>query len=142
MPERTTKGKARPGDLGFAACLRDFLPPSLFRQAYARLRWPKHQHWSLQPLLFVLVAVTWCAGDSQAERFEAARAVYVGLHPKRKRPGKTLAGYHQALARLPASLLRFVASLARRQLLARLGPLLHPGGRAVFGCDGTALACP
>jgi len=51
--------------------------------------------------VLVLLAMTWAAGDSESERFAAARGFYVASHEARKRPGKTLAGFQKALARLP-----------------------------------------
>jgi hypothetical protein len=128
--------------------LRDFLTPALHRQVQRLLprrfrgsRRPRRR-WSLHPVLFVLLAMTWCLGDSQPERFEAARAFCVACHPKRRRPGKTFAGFQKALNALPAQALRRVAGLFRRRLLGRLGPLLHTDGWAVFGCDGSRLRVP
>jgi Transposase DDE domain len=125
----------------FLGCLRQFLTPALFKQAHAAAGSPRRCRWGMQPLLLVLCTMTWCAGDSLPERFEVARAFYVALHAKRRRPGKTAAGFSKALQRLPARVLRLVASAVRLRLL-RLGTLLHNGSWIVFGCDGSALACP
>jgi hypothetical protein len=88
----------------------------------------------LQPLLYVLLCMTWCLGDSQPERFETARAFCVACRPERRRPGKTFLGWQKALDALPACVLRRLAS--------RLGPFLHTDGWAVLGCDGSRLRCP
>ena len=93
-------------------------------------------------MLLVLLSMTWCAGESQAERFEMARGFVVALNPKRKRPGKTVQGFQMALTRLPCSLLRFVADRVRAGLLARFGSQLDSDGWKVFGCDGSRLRCP
>jgi hypothetical protein len=86
---------------------------------------------------------TWAAGDSQEERFEAARAFYVdALAPKRKRPGKTIESFRAALARLPMHVLRLFAAGLRRTLLLKLGPWLNDSGFIPIGCDGSRLACP
>jgi hypothetical protein len=132
----------------FVTCLRDFLSPALFRQVQGLI--PKRfrgssrpaRRWTLQPLLFVLLCVTWCAGDSQPERFETARAFFVACHPKRCRPGKTCLGFQKALNALPARVLGHVAALFRRRLRWRLGPLLRTDGWVVLGCDGSRLRCP
>jgi hypothetical protein len=126
----------------FLGCLRQFLTPQLFKQAHQAAGEGRRCRWELQPLLFVLLAMTWCQGDSCPERFETARAFYVALHHKRRRPGKTAEGFDKALCRLPCRVLRLVAGAIRGCLLARLGPLLQTDGWKVFGCDGTALACP
>ena len=58
----------------FLDCLRYFLTPQLWKQVLARLRKGKASRWQAQPLILVLLVMTWCAGDSQPERFETARA--------------------------------------------------------------------
>jgi hypothetical protein len=45
----------------------------------------------------VLLLFAWASGDSQEERFCAARAAYVRLHPKRRRPGEDASGFRHAL---------------------------------------------
>jgi hypothetical protein len=126
----------------FAFCLRDFLTPSLFRQLYRFVSRRRNRRWALQPLLFTMLCMTWCLGDSQPERFETARAFYVAVHPKRRRPGKSFHGFQKALETLPCSLLRVVADLLRKQLLRRFGSLLITDGWFVLGCDGTRLRAP
>ena len=58
--------------------VRQFLTPQVWKQARqavpSRRRQPR---WDLQPLVLVLLAMTWTAGDSELERFEAARGFYV-----------------------------------------------------------------
>ena len=60
--------------------------------------------------------MTWCAGDSLPERFETARAFYVALHQRRRRPGRTFAGFEKALGKLPVPVLRAVATAVRCRL--------------------------
>jgi hypothetical protein len=148
MSKNTKKSRRRPMEAKFVSCLRDFLTPALFRQVQrllpARFKGTRRarQRWSLHPLLFVLLSMTWCLGDSQPERFETARAFYVACHDKRRRPGKTCLGFQKALNALPVAVLRLVATLFRRRLLARLGTLLKTDGWTVFGCDGSRLRVP
>jgi hypothetical protein len=136
--------KAAPGT--FVGCLRHFLTPALFRQAHAAHgRHKKHRdaRWGLHALVVTLALFSLAAGDSQEERFEVARAFYVGaLAPKRRRPGKTVEGFRAALARLPMYVLRLFAAGLRRALLDKLGPWLREGGFIPIGCDGSRLACP
>ena len=82
--------------------VRQFLTPQVFKQARHAVPWHRvHPRWDLQPLLFIVLAMTWAAGDSQAEKFQTARGFYVASYQARKRPGKTLQGFQKALARVP-----------------------------------------
>ena len=126
----------------FLGCLRHFLTPQTFKQAHAAAGNPRQCRWQIHPLIFVLCTMTWCSADSLPERFEMARAFYVSLHDKRRRPGKTSSGFFKALGRLPVAALRVASAAVRRRLLASGCLLYSSGGWAVFGCDGTELACP
>src|SRR5919201_5226879 len=89
----------------FLGCLNHFLTPALWRQV--RRGWPRRAlRWRPQPLLLVLLVMTWCAGDSQAERFETARAFYVASYQRKPPTGRSFEGFQQALARVPARALR------------------------------------
>lgn len=148
MSKKAKNRRPPPLEAKFVSCLRDFLTPALYRQVQGLL--PERfkgsrrsrRRWSLHPLLFVLLSMTWCLGDSQPERFETARAFHVACHNKRRRPGKTFLGFHKALNALPACVLRRVATLFRRRLLDRLAALLKTDGWIVFGCDGSRLRVP
>jgi hypothetical protein len=93
-------------------------------------------------LLFVLLTMTWCAGDSLPERFETARAFYVALHQRRRRPGRTFAGFEKALGKLPVCVLRAVATALRGRLAQVFAQRLWVDGFIPLGCDGSRLACP
>jgi hypothetical protein len=143
----TKPRRLRPHARSLAASLREFLTPALWKQAQAaraagrapaaRRRSPR---WATQPLVLTLVLMTWCVGDSQAERFETAKAACALCRGQRKRPGRTAQGFHKALARLPVAVLRAVAAGVRRRLAAVLD--LADGEFVVFGCDGSLLECP
>ena len=99
----------------FLHCLGYFLTPHVWKHAQQAVPCRRRaQRWQRQPLLAVLLVMTWCAGDSLPERFETARAFYVALHPRRRRPGKTFAGFEKALGQLPVPVLRAVARAVRR----------------------------
>jgi hypothetical protein len=122
--------------------LQHFLSPQVFKQAQ-QARGPRDaRRWSTHALTLVLLVMTWCCGDSQAERFETARAFYVATHQKRKRPGQTVQGFQKALARLPMAGLRALAAGLRRQLPAALGADWVTDGFVAIGCDGSRLECP
>jgi Transposase DDE domain len=93
-------------------------------------------------LLFVLLCMTWCTGDSLPERFETARAFYVALHQRRRRPGKTFAGFEKALAALPMPVLRAVARAVRGRLVGVFAACFTVDEFIPLGCDGSRLACP
>jgi hypothetical protein len=127
----------------FVQCIRQFLTSEVFKQAHqARHAKRRSPRWQAQPLVFVLLTMTWTVGDSTPERFETARAFYVAWHASRKRPGKTASGFQTALSKLPVRVLRTVAAAVRRQLLVQLGDRLVTAGWRVFGCDGSRVECP
>ena len=98
--------------------------------------------WQPQRLVWVLLVMTWCAGDSVAERFETAKAFYVASYQRQRRPGKTVEGFHKALARVPAAILRQLAGLIRRRLQQVFHQRLLVDGFVPLGCDGSHLNCP
>src|SRR5438128_7390431 len=119
MSATISKQKAAVAPQAFLDCLRHFLTPTFWRQAH-RLLPPWHTvRWRLQPLLWTALVMTWCAGDSVAERFETAKAFYVASYQRQRRPGKTVEGFYKALARIPAAALRRLAVvvLCRLQLV-------------------------
>ncbi len=123
--------------------VRQFLTPRVWKQA--RQAVPPSRavpRWDLQPLVLVLMAMTWAAGDSQPERFETARGFYVACYATRKRPGKTLEGFQKALGRVPMRQFRALAAGVRREIRARLAERLLVDGFEPMGCDGSRIECP
>jgi hypothetical protein len=145
MTTTKTTRRLRPAARSLAGCLREFLTPALWKQAQAARtqagrRTKRPARWQTQPLVLVLLLVSWSCGDSQAERFETAKAACSVCLDKRRRPGRTLQGFEKALARLPLAVLRAVAAGVRRRLQAVFD--LAAEGFVVLGCDGSLLACP
>jgi Transposase DDE domain len=130
------------GPQSFLECLGHFLTPQVWKQAQQAVPRRRAWRWQTQPLLFVLLCMTWCTGDSLPERFETARAFYVALHQRRRRPGKTFAGFEKALAALPMPVLRAVASAVRGRLVGVFAACFTVDGFIPLGCDGSRLACP
>ena len=127
----------------FLGFVRYFLPPHVWRQAQQTPGAPSQNiRWSLQPLILVLLGITWCTGDSQEERFETARVFCVSCLQKRRRPGATLKGFEQALARLPMPVLRALAAGIRRQIGRHFAHLLTTYGFTILGCDGARMETP
>jgi hypothetical protein len=124
-------------------CLNQFLTPDVWRQAQALPGAPRRNaRWNLHRLTFVLLAVTWCAGDSLPECFETARAWYVACYQARKRPGVTCPGFLKALVGVPAAVLRSLAAGVRRRIAFLFGERLLYRGFHPFGCDGSRKECP
>jgi hypothetical protein len=123
--------------------VRQFLTPQVWKQARQCVAGRRSKpRWDLQPLVLVLVVMTWAAGDSESERFVAARGFYVMTHEARKRPGETLAGFQKALARLPLRQLWALAQGVRDEIRRRYADRLMIDGFVPMGCDGSRIECP
>src|SRR5260370_23287892 len=123
-------------------CLGQFHTQQVWKQAQQAVPRRRAWGWQTQPLLFILLCMTWCSGDSLPERFETARAFYIALHQRRRRPGKTFAGFEKALAALPMPVLRAVAKAVRGRLAQVFAGRFTVDGFIPLGCDGSRLACP
>ena len=138
----TTSARLRPVAKTFLDSMRQFLTPAVWKQAHgAAAKKNRRCRWEIRPLVMVLVLMTWSCGESQAERFEAAKAFCVVCRRKQKRPGRSLPGFQKALARLPLVVLRAVAAGVRQRIAALL-PLQEADGFIPLGCDGSRLSCP
>jgi Transposase DDE domain len=126
----------------FLECFGYFLTAEVWRQAHQAARRCRALRWQARPLVFVLLVMTWCAGESLPERFETARAFYVALHQRRRRPGKTFGGFEKALGKMPLPVLRVIAAGVRRRLEAVFADGFRVEGFIPLGCDGSRLACP
>src|ERR1700737_934678 len=117
MPHATDPARqASAAPQSFLECFGYFLTPLVWKQAQHAARRGRAWRWQPQPLLFVLLVMTWCAGDSLPERFETARACSIALHQRRKRPGKTFAGFEKALGKVPLRVLLALATALRGRL--------------------------
>jgi len=143
MESARKRKKARKRARSFLDCLRKFATPAVWKQAQqARKMARRPVRWRTQSLMLVLLTMTWCCGDSLAERFETARAFCVVCQPRRKRPGQTVEGFQKALARLPTGVLRAFAAGLRRQISRIFADRLPVQGFIPLGCDGSRLECP
>jgi len=123
--------------------LRQFLTPRVWKQARAAgPRRRTHPRWDLQPLVLIVLAMTWAAGDSQPEKFATARGFYVASHYARKRPGKTIQGFQKALSRLPLRPVRALAAGVRAEIRRHYAERLLVDGFEPMGCDGSRIECP
>lgn len=132
----------RPTAKSLPEAIRKFLTPAVFKQVRKDFSPRKQPRWDVHPLLYVLLLMTWCCGDSLPEKFEGARGFYVVCCAKRKRPGKSFAGFEKALARLPMPVLHSLAAALRGRLVVLFGERLFYRGFIPLGCDGTRQECP
>ena len=143
MGYSTSRPRKAPGKpQSFLEFFRFFFTPQLCKQVQQEFLPTKSLRWHPQPLIFVLLTMTWCCGDSQAERFETAKAFYTACYQRKKRPGKTLEGFQKALARVPTARLRLLAGLMRQRLVQVFANRFEVHGFVPLGCDGSRLACP
>jgi Transposase DDE domain len=127
----------------FMEYVRQFLTPQVWKQARQAVpRGRRSARWDLQPLLIIVLTMTWFAGDSQPEKFEGARGFYVLTYEARKRPGKTLQGFQKALSRVPMRQFKALAAGVRDQIRHRFAERLLIDGFEPMGCDGSRLECP
>jgi len=78
--------------------LHELLTPAMWKQAKnARNQKKKSPRWATQPLVLTLLAMTWCCGDSMAERFEIAKGFTAVCLRKQRRPGETVQGFQEAI---------------------------------------------
>jgi hypothetical protein len=128
------------------AVIQDLLTPAVWKQAHQKRQKGRRQKsplWATQPLVLVLLFMTWCSGDSQAERFEIAKAYcQTAWLAKRRRCGQTVGGFEMALKQLPMAVLRTFAAAILPVLVLRLGVRWLYQGFVPIGCDGSRLNCP
>ena len=125
------------------AALTQWLTPQVWKEAHqAYPRQARALRWKLHPLVTVLALMTWYSGDSEAERFAAARAFYVACHQREKRPGESFPGFLQALAKLPLPVVHALLTAVRRRLTWLLQQHWSSNGFIVMACDGSRLECP
>src|SRR5437867_4408202 len=116
---QTTSARLRPVAKSFLESIREFLTAEVWKQGHqASPKKTRKCRWEIQPLVMVLLLMTWSCGESQAERFEAAKAFCVACRPKQRRPGNTVEGWQKALARLPMAVLRAIAAGVRKRVAA------------------------
>lgn len=142
MAQARKSGKLRPRGKTLPQTLREFLTPEIFKQVRKSFTRRKQPKWDIHPLVYILLMMSWCCGDSLPEQFETARGFYVVCCAKRKRPGKTFSGFERAVARLPMPVLRGLAAALRERIVLVFGARLFYQGFIPLGCDGTRQETP
>src|SRR3984885_7423776 len=126
--------------------MRQFLTPGVWRQvkqAASKHGCRKGVRWTLQPLIMISAIMTWCAGETDADRFVLSRAFYVQVHcPKRQRPGKAYSGFCKAILRLPMPVWWVFCDAVRERVFQLLSDRMTMDDWLPFGCDGSRMECP
>ncbi len=126
--------------------IRQFLTPGVWKQvkqAASEHGCRKGVRWTLQPLIMIGANMTWCAGETDADRFVLSRAFYVQVHcPKRQRPGKAYSGLCRAILRLPMPVWWAFCDAVRGQVFQLLSDRMTMDGWLPLGCDGSRMECP
>jgi len=123
-------------------CMRHFLTTHFWRVAHQAAGPYQAVRWRLLALLLVCMMSTFGHAKAEKDRFEEARAYYVAMYPRGKRPGKTLEGFLAALGRLPRYLFKAVQPVLRQRVAKILDRVWYVDGWIPFGVDGSRLALP
>ena len=126
--------------------MRQFLTPEVWKQvkqAASQHGCRKGVRWILQPLIMIAAIMTWCAGETDADRFVLSRSFYVQIHcPKRQRPGKVLSGFCKAMLGLPMPVWWAFCDAVRSRVFHLLADRMTMEGWFPLGCDGSRMECP
>jgi len=137
MARRTASGR-----IVYATELREAMTKYLphrglpLQSADGRVRWT--------PRLLVMTAVqmAWVSATALADAFATAREATVAMYDSRRRPGETLAGFLETLAKASDALLEVVVAALRRAVPKVAGADWTFRGWVVMGVDGTRIDCP
>lgn len=126
-------------DMG--ACLREIFSPACgkrLHQAAAKFD-AGQRRWQMRDLLWVGLGMVLLGAGRLGERFEVVREWLIAWRPKRRRCGKTLAGFLKALTAAPQAGLDEL----KRELQRHLGAEAAQVGRhRAFGLDGSEEELP
>ena len=119
--------------------LRQFLTPQVWKQARQAVpRGRSLPRWDLQPLVIIMLALTWAAGDSQEEKFETARVLRgVSRGPQTSRQDR--AGISEGSQSRAHAQLKALAAGVRHQIRLRFAERLLVDGFEPMGCDGSRI---
>ena len=126
--------------------MRQFLTPEVWKQVKqvaSQHGCRKGVRWTLQPLIMIAAIMTWCAGETDTDRFVLSRSFYVQIHcPKRQRPGKAFSGFCKAMLGLPMPVWWAFCDAVRSRVFHLLADRMTMEGWLPLGCDGSRMECP
>ena len=127
-----------------AACLRELFPPSFWKSvrrefssyAAGRTKWSLPLCWSTG------LCMALSGAGTMQEGFECARECVTALYIKRKRCGRTLAGYTKAMSRFPLAFFARVRQQLQKNLAAQKIHAARIGQWHAFAIDGSRQNIP
>jgi len=123
-------------------CQRQFLTPAFWRALHQIAGKVEGLRWTLTATLMFGMMMVFFTAPSVHERFAEAREVWTVLYPHRRRVGKTVAGWLQALQRIGRPVLKRMAEQLRPRIAMMLADAWTVDGWAPFAGDGSRLALP
>ena len=126
--------------------MRQFLTPEVWKQ----VKHAASQHgcrngvrWTLQPLIMIAAIMTWCAGETDADRFVLSRSFYVQIHcPSDSDLARRLAAFARRCCVCPCPSGGHSAMPCGSRGPPPLGRPHDHGGLVPLGCDGSRMECP
>lgn len=134
--------KARPCD--WPVLLGRLMPPSVwsgFRGQVAENGDPRVR-WSIKLVVLGWSLIGWSVQSGLTDRFAEAFECLAKLYVRRRRPGRTLAGFTKASVRLGSAVFLILWRCIRERLPRLLGPAWTWGGWVVLAADGSRLDAP
>ena len=98
--------------------------------------------WTGRLLAVAALVMVWDSEDLLRDAVASARRVVVTMYPSRRRPGRSLAGFMNALTRQSDALLAAVMASLRGAVPQVAGRHWRPHGWVVMGVDGSRVECP
>jgi hypothetical protein len=123
-------------------CQRRFLTPAFWRGLHQVAGAVSGRRWTLMATLMFALMMMFFTAPSVHERFTEARTVWTLLYPHRRRVGKTVAGWLQALQRIGRWVLKRMAEQLRPGIALLLAEAWTVDGWVPFAGDGSRLALP
>lgn len=126
----------------FLQCQGQFLTAALWKVAHGAAR-PFHAtRWRLVPVVMVAMLMVLLTAQTVQERFEQAWELWTRMRPGRRRAGRTVQGFRQALGRVPRRVFKAIGPVLRDRVAAVLKPMWSVSGWVPFGVDGSRLSLP
>ena len=98
--------------------------------------------WTPRMLVIMAILMSWQPAATVLDAFEAARVVLVRMYISRRRPGKTLGGYLEALQSASDELLETVTRHLRTCVQQVAGSVWKHRRWVVMAVDGSRIDCP
>lgn len=98
--------------------------------------------WTDRLLAMVAILMTWQSAGTLHEAFGLSRVLAIGMYDSRRRPGKTLCGFIEALQEASDSLVEVISQTLRHRVRTLAGASWDWLGYVVMAVDGSRIDCP